>query len=50
MVFNDKNMRIMTDIERTKNLKQKANRGREGMARLVERDRDKFEGNSRSPF
>merc|ERR1719263_1068219 len=40
LVVNDKNMRILSDIERTRTLKNKAGRGREGLAKVMERERD----------
>jgi len=33
-------MRIKTDIERTKTLRYKANRGRDGLSKIAERAKD----------
>jgi hypothetical protein len=40
LLVNDKQMRIKQDIERTRTLRFKANRGREGMGKLAERNKD----------
>ena len=40
LVVNDKNMRVMRDIERTKTLKYKANRGRDGLSTVANRTKD----------
>lgn len=40
MMVNEKQMRIRQDIERTKTLRYKANRGRDGLSKTVERKRD----------
>ena len=49
LVVNDKQMRILSDIERTRTLKMKAGRGREGLSKVVERERDQIKGTS-TPF
>ncbi len=38
LVMNDQSMRIKRDIEKTKSLKYKMNRGRDGLSRTVERE------------
>ena len=40
LVVNDKNMRIMRDIEKTKTLKYKASRGRDGLSKVAKRTKD----------
>ena len=49
LVVNDKQMRILSDIERTRTLKRKAGTGREGLSKVVEREKDNIKGTS-TPF
>lgn len=50
LVVNDKQMRILSDIERTRTLKNKAGRGREGLSKVMERERESFQGHGKTPF
>ena len=43
LMVNEKQMRITRDIERTRTLRFKANRGRDGLSTTAERSRDKLE-------
>ena len=43
LLVNDKQMRIKQDIERTRTLRFKANRGREGLSKVAERDKDNMQ-------
>lgn len=40
LVMNDKQMRIKTDLERTRTLRYMAGRGKDGLSTTVERKRD----------
>ena len=40
LVVNDKNMRVMRDMERSKTLKYRANRGRDGLSTVAKRTKD----------
>jgi len=40
LLLNDKQMRIKTEIERTKTLRYKAHRGKDGLSKTVERQKD----------